>query len=68
MIMKLIYNSKYLKIKQLILVVSLFSVALFTNCTKELASPPVVNVYVNNVAAVDSSIAVTGGELITDLK
>jgi hypothetical protein len=62
--MKQIYNSKRLKIKHLLLVVSLFSVVLFTNCTEELASPPEVNAFVNNVAAVDSSVTVTGGETV----
>jgi hypothetical protein len=64
MIMKLIYNSKYLRIKQLTLVISLFSVVLFSSCTEELESPPVVSVFVNNVEPTEAAVTVTGGETV----
>tara|TARA_R110002050_G_scaffold300670_1_gene471429 strand:+ start:17920 stop:18339 length:420 start_codon:yes stop_codon:yes gene_type:complete len=55
--MRQIIKSEYLKIKQFMLILSVLSVVLFTSCTEELASPPDVKVFVDNVEVTEVTAA-----------
>ncbi len=53
--MKQIVNSKYLTIKPFILILSLLSVVLFTNCSEEIALPPEIKVFVDDIETTEAT-------------
>ncbi len=62
MIMKQIVPSAFLKTKHFIQVISLLSVFIYLGCTKEIALPPEIKVFVDNIETTEATA--NGGETV----